>query len=95
MKIEVIGPGCPRCKKTEKRVKSALDELDDGLDAEGPDADGLDADGLDADVTKVEDQMEIIERGVMHTPAVAVDGEVKTEGEIPDVDQLVEIFRSS
>ncbi|MEF8779955.1 MAG: thioredoxin family protein [Haloferacaceae archaeon] len=80
MNIEVIGPGCPRCQKTEKRVKSALDRLDDGVDA---------------DVTKVEEQMEIIERGVMHTPAVAVDGEVKTEGEIPDVDQLVEVFRSS
>ncbi|MEF8756906.1 MAG: thioredoxin family protein [Halobacteriales archaeon] len=79
MKIEVIGPGCPRCKKTEKHVERALDRLDDGVDAT---------------VEKVEGQMEIIDRGVMHTPAVAVDGEVAVEGDIPDVDQLVDIFRT-
>ncbi len=80
MKIEVIGPGCPRCQKTEQRVKQALDELDGELDAT---------------VEKVEEQMEIIDRGVMHTPAVAVDGDLKTEGDIPDVDQLVETFQSA
>jgi hypothetical protein len=52
----------------------------------------LDRLDVDAEVTKVEDQMEIIERGVMHTPAVAIDGEIATEGEIPDVDELVDIF---
>jgi small redox-active disulfide protein 2 len=75
MNIEVLGPGCPRCKKTAKNVRKALDRLD-----------------VEAEVTKVEDQMEIIERGVMHTPAVAIDGEIATEGEIPDVDELVDIF---
>lgn len=79
MKIEVIGPGCPRCKKTEQRVNAALDRLDGGVDA---------------DIEKVEKKLEIIERGVMHTPAVAVDGEVETEGEIPEVDELVELFRA-
>ncbi|WEL18280.1 MULTISPECIES: thioredoxin family protein [unclassified Halorhabdus] len=80
MKIEVIGPGCPRCQKTEQRVKQALEQIDGGIEAT---------------VEKVDAQMEIIDRGVMHTPAVAVDGEIKTEGEIPDVEQLVGIFRSS
>jgi small redox-active disulfide protein 2 len=79
MKIEVIGPGCARCEKTEQRVKQALDELD----------------AIDGTVEKVEAQMEIIDRGVMHTPAVAVDGEVQTEGDIPDVEQLVELFQSA
>lgn len=78
MKIEVIGPGCPRCKKTEQHVKKALGSVG----------------GLDADVTKVDDQMAIIDRGVMHTPAVAVDGDVVVSGEIPSVDQLVEILES-
>jgi len=32
MKIEVVGPGCPRCQKTEENVRSALKELD--LEAE-------------------------------------------------------------
>ena len=79
MKIEVIGPGCARCKKTEQNVKDALDQLD----------------AIDATVEKVEDQMEIIDRGVMHTPAVAVDGEIQTEGDIPDVDRLVEVLQSA
>ncbi|MFW5965715.1 MAG: thioredoxin family protein [Halodesulfurarchaeum sp.] len=79
MKIEVIGPGCPRCKRTEKHVKEALDQL---------------GDGIDATVEKVEDQMEIIDRGVMHTPAVAVDGEIVHEGEIPDVETLLDRFES-
>jgi len=79
MKIEVIGPGCPRCQKTEQNVKDALQTLD----------------AVEATVEKVEGQVEIIDRGVMHTPAVAVDGEVQTEGDIPDVDRLVEIFQSS
>ena len=32
MKIEVAGPGCPRCHQTERNVKAALGEL--GLEAE-------------------------------------------------------------
>ncbi|MBS3759948.1 thioredoxin family protein [Halodesulfurarchaeum sp.] len=80
MKIEVIGPGCPRCQKTTANVKKALEKLESEFDGT---------------VKKVEDDMEIIERGVMHTPAVALNGEVETEGEIPDVDQLVEIFDSA
>ena len=31
----------------------------------------------------------------MHTPAVAIDGEIATEGDIPDVDQLVDVFQSA
>ncbi|WP_275740003.1 thioredoxin family protein [Halorhabdus sp. SVX81] len=79
MKIEVIVPGCARCKKTAQNVESALEQLD----------------AIDATVEKVEGQMEIIDRGAMHTSAVAVDGELQTEGEIPDVDRLVEVFRSA
>lgn len=32
MKIEVLGPGCPRCKEVEKRTKEVLAEL--GITAE-------------------------------------------------------------
>jgi small redox-active disulfide protein 2 len=32
MKIEVAGPGCPRCRQTERNVKAALEEL--GLEAD-------------------------------------------------------------
>lgn len=32
MRIEVLGPGCPRCQKTAENVKTALKEL--GIEAE-------------------------------------------------------------
>ncbi|MCL6481261.1 MAG: thioredoxin family protein [Firmicutes bacterium] len=32
MKIEILGPGCPRCRATEENVKRALAELN--LEAE-------------------------------------------------------------
>lgn len=32
MKIEILGPGCPRCKETERRVRDALAKA--GIDAE-------------------------------------------------------------
>jgi len=80
MKIEVIGPGCARCKKTAQNVNKALETLDGEIEA---------------NVEKVEEQMEIIDRGVMHTPAVAVDGDIAVEGDIPDVDQLVDLFETA
>jgi len=39
--------------------------------------------GLDAEVVKVEDITEIMTRGVMVTPALVVDGEVKVVGRVP------------
>jgi len=32
MKIEILGPGCPRCQETERRVRNALARS--GIDAE-------------------------------------------------------------
>ena len=44
--------------------------------------------GADANIKKVEGPNEIAERGVMMTPAVAVDGEIKVSGEVPSVDDI-------
>ena len=38
---------------------------------------------LDAEIVKVEDMNKITERGVMLTPAVAVDGDMKITGKVP------------
>ena len=46
----------------------------------------------DAKVVKVEDIGEIMERGVMMTPALVVDGEVKVTGRVPSVDELKRIL---
>jgi small redox-active disulfide protein 2 len=66
MDIKVLGPGCPKCKQTEKIVKDAVAES-----------------GVQASVEKVTDTMEIAGYGVFGTPAVVVDGEVKSVGKIP------------
>ena len=44
--------------------------------------------GADAIVEKVTDMMQIAGYGVMGTPAVVVNGEVKCVGKIPDKDDI-------
>jgi small redox-active disulfide protein 2 len=65
MKIEILGPGCPRCTALAASVRAAVTKL-----------------GLDAEVTKVTDISEISSRGVMLTPALVVDGQVKSTGKV-------------
>lgn len=40
--------------------------------------------GVEAEVIKVEDIEKIMSYGVMVTPAVVIDGEVKLAGKVPD-----------
>ena len=49
--------------------------------------------GIEAEVVKVEDLQEIIDRGVMMTPAVIVDGEVKIVGHTPTVEEIKKIIK--
>lgn len=71
MKIEILGPGCPRCQATEKNVTEALKALD-----------------LEAEVEHVYDPKEYAKKGVMFTPAVIIDGEMKVSGKIPAVQEI-------
>ena len=71
MEIKVLGPGCPKCQKTEQVVKDVVAQA-----------------GMDATVEKVADVMEIAKYGVLGTPAVVVDGEVKSVGKIPPVEEI-------
>lgn len=48
--------------------------------------------GLEYELKKVKDIKEIMEHGVMVTPALVVDGEVKTAGKLPSVDELKKII---
>jgi small redox-active disulfide protein 2 len=49
--------------------------------------------GVKATVTHVYDINKIIERGVISTPALAVDGTVVVSGRIPAVDELVRLLK--
>lgn len=44
--------------------------------------------GLDAELEKVSGIQEIMAFGVMMTPALAVDGEVKVVGKVPAIDEI-------
>jgi len=71
MKIEILGMGCPKCKKTVANAEQAVREL-----------------GVDAEIVKVEKIDEIMKYGVIMTPALVVDGEVKCAGKIPAVEEV-------
>ncbi len=47
----------------------------------------------DVEVVKVEDLQEIVNRGVMMTPAVVVDGEVKIVGHVPSPDEIKKLLK--
>jgi small redox-active disulfide protein 2 len=64
----------PGCKKCETTKKNVDDAVKES--------------GVTADVIKVTDVMEIAKHGVFGTPAVVVDGEVKSVGKIPTKDEI-------
>ena len=75
MKIEVLGPGCPKCMSMEQNVKKALAEL-----------------AVQAEVEKVTDIQKIIEKGILSTPALVIDGRVVLQGKNPTVAQLKNVI---
>ena len=64
----------PGCNKCESTKKNVDDAVAEA--------------GVTADVIKVTDVMEIAKHGVFGTPAVVVDGEVKSVGKIPTKDEI-------
>ena len=49
--------------------------------------------GLEYQLVKITDLNEITSFGVMMTPALAVDGEVKLVGKVPSVDEVKQILQ--
>jgi small redox-active disulfide protein 2 len=76
VKIEVLGTGCLKCKRLEKLVHQAVEEL-----------------GITAEVVKVEDIEEIMNRGIMITPALYIDGEAKAVGRVPTLDEIKSMLK--
>ena len=70
-RIEVLGPGCSRCKETLRVVQHVVESA-----------------GLTCSVVKNESIQRMIERGVMATPAIAIDGGVVLSGRIPKADEV-------
>jgi small redox-active disulfide protein 2 len=74
-KLQVLGPGCPKCEKLMENTRAAAAQLE-----------------LECEIEKVSKLTEIAAFGVMITPALVVDGEVKVSGKVPDVDQIKELL---
>lgn len=70
-KIQILGTGCPKCKKLAENVEEAVKEL-----------------SVEYDIEKVTEINEIMKFGVMITPALAVDGEVKVVGKVASPDEI-------
>ena len=49
--------------------------------------------GLEVKVEKVTEINEILDFGVMMTPALAIDGEVKVVGKVPAVEEIKEMLK--
>ena len=77
MKVEILGPGCKNCENLKENVNKVVSKL--GLE--------------DVEVVSIEDPEEIVGRGVMSTPALAVDGEMKVTGRVPSEDEIQEMLR--
>ncbi len=44
--------------------------------------------GMDIDIKHVQDMDKILEAGIIATPGLAIDGEVKSMGRIPSVEEI-------
>jgi len=49
--------------------------------------------GIEADIEKVTDLARIMAFGVMVTPALVIDGQVKTSGKVPSVEDIKKMIR--
>ncbi|RAK06631.1 small redox-active disulfide protein 2 [Halanaerobium saccharolyticum] len=48
--------------------------------------------GVEAEIVKVEDMKKIAMAGIMSTPAIGIDGEVKIKGRVATVDEIKELI---
>ena len=74
-RIQILGTGCPKCKKLAENAETAAKEL-----------------GIEYDIEKVTQINDIMKMGVMVTPALAVDGEVKVAGKVASPDDIKAIL---
>jgi small redox-active disulfide protein 2 len=51
--------------------------------------------GVEYELVKVKELSEITKRGVMFTPALAIDGEVKVSGKVPDEAEITRMLGSA
>lgn len=76
MKIQILGTGCPKCKKLAESAELAAKAV-----------------GVEYTLEKVTDINEIMKFGVMMTPGLVIDGEVKTVGKVPTPAEIEKMMK--
>jgi small redox-active disulfide protein 2 len=71
LKVEVLGPGCAKCKMLYGEAAKAIASL-----------------GLETELVKVEKLEEIMAYHIMATPALVIDGQVKSAGRLPSAAEI-------
>lgn len=74
-KLQILGTGCPKCKKLAENAEAAAKDL-----------------GIEYDLEKVTDISEIMKFGVMVTPALAIDGQVRVTGKVADASDIKDML---
>ncbi len=69
--LQILGTGCPKCKKLAENTEAAAKAL-----------------GIDYQLEKVTEITKIMAFGVMITPALVVDGQVKAAGRVPSPEEI-------
>ena len=72
IEIKILGPGCQKCKVAESQVKRAVAELNRN----------------DISIIKVERLEEIMKYNILSTPALVVNGVLKTVGRVPSMEDI-------
>lgn len=75
-KLQILGTGCPKCKKLTELTEAAAKEA-----------------GIEYELEKVTDIQRIVGFGVMTTPALVVDGQIKVAGRLPGTAELAAMLK--
>jgi len=78
MKIQVLGSGCPTCKKLYEFTQKAVEELELKEPVEY--------------VTGAEGIQAIIQMGAMQSPVLAINGKPVMTGFVPDIQKIKDLI---
>lgn len=73
--MQILGPGCSKCKKLAEDTEKAARDL-----------------GLEYEIEKITDIREMIKFGALSTPALAVNGKVKSVGRVLDSESIKKLL---
>ncbi len=77
-KIEVFGSGCAKCEALKKSAESAAESLG----------------WSNVEILYIKDMDEIVNRGILSTPALAVDGKILVSGRYLPPNKLEKLFNN-